>query len=39
MGKIYKNIEELIGHTPLVQLCNLERRTGCRPGSWSNWNI
>ena len=28
MGKIYKNIEELIGHTPLVQLCNLERENG-----------
>ena len=30
MGKIYKNIEELIGRTPLVQLCNLERENGLK---------
>lgn len=28
MSRIFHNIEELIGHTPLMELCNLERKLG-----------
>lgn len=28
MSKIFKSVDELIGHTPLMEVCNLERRYG-----------
>ena len=28
MGKIYKNVTEAIGGTPLVELCNMEKKYG-----------
>lgn len=30
MTKIYKSAEELIGRTPLLELCNIEKKTGIR---------
>lgn len=30
MAKIYKSVEELIGKTPLLELCNIERKYGLK---------
>ncbi len=39
MGKIYKNVTEAIGGTPLVELCNMEKKYGLERRSWRSWNI
>ena len=28
MGRIYNSVEEIIGHTPLMELKNLEKKLG-----------
>ena len=32
MSKIYKNVSELVGHTPIIELCNIEKELGLEAG-------
>lgn len=36
---IAKNLTELIGDTPLLELCNYEKKQELLAGSSGNWNI
>ena len=38
MAKIYKNIAELIGKTPLLHLVNYEKKHGLKATLVGNWN-
>ena len=38
MSRIYTAADQLIGHTPLLELTHLEQEFGLKE-SWPNWNI
>ena len=35
---IYHSVTELIGRTPLLELCNYERNHDLRPCCWPSWS-
>lgn len=41
MERIYENLTELVGHTPLLHLSRLSQAWGIDPSTvcWQNWNI
>jgi cysteine synthase A len=40
MSQIYTSVDQLIGHTPLLELTHLEaENSACRPASWPSSNI
>lgn len=40
MGKVYHNITELVGHTPLLQLERIEEKYETQAHIFSpNWNV
>lgn len=38
MQRIYKDVSELVGNTPLMELTGYERRHGLKAGWPQNWN-
>lgn len=38
MGKVYQNVEELIGKTPLMEVSRIEEVENWKPGSTRSWN-
>ena len=39
MSKIYTSADQLIGHTPLLELTHIEKLPrACRPRSWPSWS-
>ena len=38
MSRIYTSAEQLIGHTPLLELSRIERGEQWRPASWPRSN-
>ncbi len=39
MSKIYTSADQLIGHTPLLELAHIEAQENLPAGSWPNWSI
>ena len=38
MSKIYTAADQLIGHTPLLELTHIEAAEGWKPSCWLSWN-
>ena len=38
MSKIYTSADQLIGHTPLLELTHIEAAEGWKPSCWLSWN-
>ena len=38
MSKIYTSAEQLIGHTPLLEITHIEAAQGLKAGCWPSWN-
>ena len=39
MSKIYTSADQLIGHTPLMELTHIEKNENLAAKSWPSWNI
>ena len=38
MSKIYTSMDQMIGRTPLLELCRIQYSWGWKPGCWQSWN-